>query len=1803
MILSEPSTVIDDAKHCTILPTTPTLLRALPDPEEYSKIRTIFLGGESSSPELIRKWWTPCRKLWNTYGPTEATIAVTIAELRPEIPVTLGRPIKDSQVILLDSDLNESSEGEICIAGQNLALGYYKNCTQTEEKFVQWKCQRIYRTGDLARRSKYGMVFLGRKDQMVKNRGFLINMEEEVVPILLMQPGVVSAAAVMYRQRLIAFVTPADLDAEQMRRSISEQYDQFLAPDEIVLKHQLRQTTNGKVDNRALTEELMEREQEPSEQESSNPKFDIVRAAVAKTLGISTKSLNIECSFAQVGGNSLLAIKLLSLLRQNGLSISFESLFLLPRLSDMVGFLQESLQHADEKDDKDVSENGLMAQQRPVPMTNAQKGMIRSTINEPPAGYMVISISLHMSAQETETLDLRGAWKSILANHSVFRASFDIIDGLMEVAPEYEHHWEMISADTEDVEGMIPQESVALLEIAKSKAIDRVFRPVNAFRLISGQGTNSVLLWMVHHALIDGWSMSNIVKDVRSRLKGENIPQRVQFPSYCVPLPSHLDQVHQSARCFWSDSMTGLLDGTELKVCRPENIQLHEEFGDQSLGLGMSLSQVEVGARSFDVSPAVIIYSAWALLLSNYAAKDEVVFGAVFSGRNFPVSNIEEIVGPLINTCPFPVRMPKLGSKADFLSYVQALLLRISEYQWSASEILQEIAHGSHSKIFDTVVFLEYDLPEFANQSQPTLPAWTYHRTDVPEFGLTLQVQNIRGELVFRALYNKSSYGSTIISRMLVHFRNLCIALMHPTTQTVSDICDRMLEPSEFLRLVRNSTSYFAPFSGPTTLKEAFEQGVDQWPDVTAIESQAGAITYTQLEEVTNLVAKSISDIVSPQTVVALLGDGSLNWLIGVLAIIKAGAVYLPLDTKLPIERMENMINTSSATLCIFPNEDCLQRFSSIQTQKLLLHELRTNTPSGGPDERLTTTSKTDDYAYVMFTSGSTGTPKGIKVTHRATLSHLSYEPARMHARPTRRHAQIFSPGFDVNIAEIFGTLCYGATLVLKDAGDPFAHLRRVNATMITPSLLSVLSPTDLKNLDTIYLIGEAVPQSLSDRWSEGRTLYNFYGPCECTIAALYTRLQPGRPVTLGRTIPRVGAYVLDARGRPAPVGVMGEICLSGVQVMEGYIGKGTEAITKRVFGPDPFNQGQRMYRTGDMGVWTESMELRFLGRVDHQVKVRGYRVELDEIEQAIRSADSVITQVAVVVSKETIYAFVAPETVDTEKVRKVICRQLPSYACPQRILALSRLPTTPNQKLDGKALSAMVKQEPTSNSKSKSKSASKTEQLLEMIWREAIGLLDDCEIAPEDDFLALGGNSLRQITAAQKVCSKLGLRIPLGIFIRNTRMAALTKALDEYCTSQRSSPTIQPLSFLGSLMSQTVSNTELSYLEKELYNMHQQSYTPSSFNVSHEIQFYGSVNLADLERAIQIVVSQNKILQTNFEEINGNSRRTKLTDTFHVLLYRGLADKIVEEQINTPFDLASDQLTRIALIEEASGARMILVQHHIITDQVSARLFMKKIGQVYSSLLSGVDPSLDLPQTSPSYAAWAHWRDSQTWCGPASEQASFWKSQFAALATSPFGHHTAQALLRQATHSSPFVIPHLISPPTLELFLAATTLAFHRVFGSNDLVVGIPFIDRTEPGTDEMLGLFLDRLPIRLRTDNAIVPTIGELTASARSAVQKALAHALPYQHIRDITGNDSLFEVMLVFNRREDRIDRDLCIEGVTSTVVPRRAPGAKFPLLVEFTERDEGIVCELEYFEDVLSSAAAGQICDQIQHIVGL
>ena len=1042
----------------------------------YHSVRGIFLGGEPPSRTLINAWCTPTRKLFNCYGPTETTCASLITELRPHQPITLGYPMSNSDVILLDGEEETLNEGEICISGPGLATGYFGNPTLTDEKFRSHKGTMFYHTGDIAKRTSDGLEFVGRVDALVKNRGFLINLEAQVIPALQDCPEVMSASAVMHQGRLVGFVTPLGVSGQALRARLAAQHDSFIVPDQIHSLHALPLTGNGKVDRRALQESLLQPTEEFGVAEAHEKSaISVLRRSLSNTLKIATKDISDSTSFWDLGGNSLAAVMLVSQLRGQGFAVSIPQLFQLKNVREIAEAMSGNISIAPShtQHSAEVAGTGVMGSRSAIPINAVQLKMLRASIEKPLVNYMLLSIDIKHKGQPFPSSKFRSALETIFERHSVFRTRFDLTHEVQIIKPRAELDWQEVIVDADAWESAYDEQVQQIRESvqlsATRDAISSTLDPATIFRVISNAEGDTRLLWMLHHSRVDGWSMGILFEEIQALLDNRELQKVPQFSDIALVQDNLVREGRQQALEFWSEALDGHLPPASILLPKPDTPTSSELTAQHSLRTSLTPASLESSARALKASSATIIYSAWAMLLSMYSASDKVTFGTVFSGRNLPTSLAHRAVGPLVNTCPLPVRIDNTATVQKLLSEVQNRLFRMNELQWSAAEVIADIAPDSQAALFDTIVALQYDLPEIYWDCQSLPGPWRMSREDTSEFGLTLLIECEDGELVLRILSDAARFESSTIDHMLLQLKNIITGFTDPTSDKIEHVRRKAMDDAQIMSLTQHSASIADEYIGPTSLKDAFEEAAQKWPAFTALDSVDGTLTYRQLDEASNHIAGQLACIVGPGDVVTIVSDGSLLWVTSILGIVKTGATYCPIDVKLPAERAKIIQSESTASVCLVPSRKLQSVFDIGPLPKVIVAEELLDT-TAKESVRLETKTSPRDTACIVFTSGSTGKPKGVQAHHLGILSYLSFPPARLHASPGRRNAQLFSVGFDACVAEVFGTLCYGSTLYLKDPEHPFDHLQRVDATMATPSFLSTCRPDDFRNLDTVCL-------------------------------------------------------------------------------------------------------------------------------------------------------------------------------------------------------------------------------------------------------------------------------------------------------------------------------------------------------------------------------------------------------------------------------------------------------------------------------------------------------------------------------------------------------------------------------------------------------------------------------------------------------------------------------------------------------------------------------------------------------------
>jgi non-ribosomal peptide synthetase component F len=961
------------------------------DPDEESMVETVFLGGEQASTPLINAWTTRNRRLYNGYGPTETTCGSLMAELKPNCPVLLGRSIHYGKVILVDEEGHEAEEGELYITGLGVAVGYYRNEELTAKSFVQWNGERAYRTGDFGRQTPDGIMFLGRRDSFVKNRGFLINLEGDVEPAMCSFPGVKTAVALHYKGRLYGIVSP-EAASEGLREYLAERHSAFIIPDIVLSQDTFPSTANGKIDRKALLGVIVARECQAELVKAGDilSPEDAVQKVFSQTLGIPLLEIDLSSSFRGLGGHSLAAIIAAGTLRKLSFCITVPQILQF----DTVGAIAVGMRsldqvhprdskHFDRKSEdlqKAIVDDGYSEAdiEEVAPMTDMQARLVRTSIESPSQNFVRISLTFQHKTPETLEI-LRESWATILRRHSIFRTSYllSIGNGVQLVHKNCNLSWEETVATEETwesvclaIEGSDSDQLVAFDEKSLSS--------LSKFQIITIPGDRSRLFWKVHHSLIDGWSASRILSELQS-ITNKEVEQSLppQFSEVALCIEQAELESREVAKKFWSRTMQDFESNSLFHTTQPSDHPLRSSTSERNMATRLKMADLSEFARSLHVTTASVIYSAWAMVLARYAGTEKVVFGAVIAGRNIPIPSIEKVVGPLMNSLPFMVKVNDSNSIEELLQDVFTSLCELFEYQWSSNSLIQEATGTKGTDFYETMISLQYDFPKVSSEWAVLGNPKDISYSEVTEVPLTVIVDQEDGDLALRFMYKRSHFGDDQVGRLMSHFVNILEKLIHSqSSRLVDEVMSEMMSCSETNSRINNSECLDLEYSGPRTLKDAFESASQQWGDLVAIRSVTRQLTYKELDALSNQVAHNLTSHVQSGDTVCIISDGSVEWVIAIIAVIKCGAAYCPIDINLPTERMTVMVGLSKCTIALYPSNSSIENagvFSGVMAlslEALLESPLQLCAP-------LNQDPSPSHVACLVFTSGSTGTPKG----------------------------------------------------------------------------------------------------------------------------------------------------------------------------------------------------------------------------------------------------------------------------------------------------------------------------------------------------------------------------------------------------------------------------------------------------------------------------------------------------------------------------------------------------------------------------------------------------------------------------------------------------------------------------------------------------------------------------------------------------------------------------------------------------------------------------------------------------------
>lgn len=1729
-----------------------------------------------------------------------------------------------------------------------------------------------------------------------------------------------TCAAIHAGGALVGFVSPATAAEGLRERMAARHHPAFLVPDVVHGLDALPLTTNGKVDRSALAA-LHRRTQLPEflgvetfrqharDQGKEISALEAVRHAVCAVLRVVQARVGDDTSFRGLGGHSLAAVTLVSTLRKLGYATDVASVFSRDtvlgiasgvRKMDLSGRenFQTSSASSSQPGDAGLVPVSTGWETRPdgtqvAPVTDIQARMLRGTIDSPSLNFLKVGLTFDGlgGEQDSDFLGrLQAAWNLLAERHSILRSTF-CLDGDSDPFMVLRKDWKgLVEAKIVDSDAAWQAAVASASQFAADEFVSFSADDSDCLHRASAvllPRSRCRLIWTVHHSLIDGWSAGVVLRDLWDMMheQGRVLPSCAQFADASHYLGRVVQQDGESGRSFWREKLQQHQSISRLRLAPPSQASSSPlaSLAEEHRKLSVSMAALIDTAKQCGVTTAAIIYGAWGILLSRYCDSSDVFVGTVLSGRSLPLEGIEKVVGPLVNSLPLPLQVDPSLPAADFLRQVFLSLCQLLEFQWTPNSLIQEATGSRGTDYFETLLALQYDFPK------PQWPEYTPSMCSPPrdmsyvettEMPLTVMLDEADGFLDARFVYRTSHFARPIIARMMGHFENILGAFLeacprhavNTTGQTVDDVANSMLDPQQ-LREILNCTGpdLEQPYEGPENLVDAFEISLRRHPDRLAVEDSHRSLSYRDLDDLTAKVSLVLQKHdVGPGQTVCVIADGTIEWLVAIMSVVRTGAAYCPIDHKLPVERQRYMISVCKTPVLLFPSlEQRKKKSSDFENLPVFLD---VETCLSAPDDEVGTDPASSDgedswelcprsswegVAVVIFTSGSTGFPKAVQIQNKGILSLLSHPPARLYSRPGQRNAQLLSLGFDCCVKEVFSTLLYGATLVLKDPADPIAHLSRVHATVATPSLIASLEPENYPDLKIMTLVGEMLPSALAHKWLPGRRIQNGYAPAECTLIATAHPLKANAPISIGRPVPRVNFYLLDTTGRrPVPVGITGEIHISGVQVTPGYLNNPEE--TKARFIDDPFRPGWKMFKTGDMARWLDNGEMDYIGRNDNQVKVRGFRVDLGDVEASVARLASSVGNVAVVVSGANLRAFVTPETVDTQELLETLRRHLPEYSTPSSITAMAKLPMSMNGKVDRGVLAKMPLLDQGSAHRPP---ASTTEQDIAAAWAKLLGRdLQQHPISADDGFFEIGGHSLLQIRLAPLLSRQWGVQVPLRIVIRHQVLHNLARALDEHLV--KGGNPLRSVAFRDMRRIERTTRMPASHLEQEMVLNHLLCQGSPVWNIVYSCNAYGPVDLCALQDAFEATVAKHEVLRSRFhiEEDGSITRSVAPVEDYRPFAASCREEDVhaaVRQRVQRALDPLSEPLLQLHTVRVTPWKTVIVVVlSHVVGEGPTLHTVLQEMSRRYGRILgkdttdaTGSEPGS--PPAALDYLDWSHWAQHHLLpaaSSPSADTKTFWSASLAG-ARLPLDHHRPQTYhghtrtwrLRPNLHKRLVALGREHGVTMHQVALGAVFLALQghdgradphrRGGGATTMALGAPVTMRSEAGTEDGVpGLFLDRLVVPLTWDfgraqadeggadagDASSPDdsragarLGDFLAMVGHRSRTALAHFVPHRALREIlraagdAGNcyepsleRPLFQVMVSFHTVTEAAAAAALALGDAEVVVrdDARPQCAKFPVMVEFTDQGaRGLRVELECDDGAVDPETADRL----------
>jgi amino acid adenylation domain-containing protein len=1451
------------------------------------------------------------------------------------------------------------------------------------------------------------------------------------------------------------------------------------------------------------------------------------------------------------------------------------------------------------------------------PLSPMQQGILFHTLYAPKSGVYVEQLSCDIQGNLNIAL-FQQAWQKLVDIHPILRTSF-IWEGIKEPV-QVVHKQVKLPWQQQDLSNLASIEKQHRIETCLLEEREKGFEisqaPLMRLMLIQLAENHYKFIWSHHHLLLDGWSSSLLLQQLfavyAALSQGKDIQLQKPHPyrNYIAWLQK---QDLSKAETFWQQYLQGFSTVTSLGIDQNFGKQISENqnYSTQILRLSPTeTAALQSLARQQQLTLNTLIQGAWAILLSRYSGENDIVFGGVVSGRPTTLAGVESMVGVFINTLPVRVNVNPQAWLIPWLKQLQTQQNQVRQYEHTPLIEIQKWSEIPTGQPLFTTIFNFQNYPVNSGLQQPInhLNISNIKSFIHPHYPLNISVQ-VDTELSLEIFYDISRFDNDKISRMLGHLQTLLLGMVANPQQSLGEL--PLLTATERHQLLEEWNNTQVEYPQDKCIHQLFEAQVEKTPDAVAVVFEHEQLTYQQLNLKANQLAHYLQKLgVKPEVLVGICVERSLEMIVALLAILKVGGAYIPLDPTYPQERLAFMLEDSQISI-LLTKQNLLQLIPSNNAQIICLDSDWGNIAINQQNS-VNSNVDSSNLSYIIYTSGSTGKPKGVQITHKNVVNFLTAIQQHLQLINTDKLLSVTTLSFDIAVLEIFLPLTTGATLILVSrevATDGIQLLQKLHNSAVTimqatPATWRMLLDAGWEGNGKIKILcgGEALPQTLASQLLQrGVSVWNLYGPTETTIWSTIHQLDEREAlIPIGRPLANTQIYILDQHLKPVPIGIAGELYIGGDGLARGYFNQ--PKLTQEKFICNPFQPTRVIYKTGDLARYLSNGKIEYIGRIDYQVKLRGFRIELGEIESVLEKHFAVHRCVAVVrkdvPGNHRLVAYLVAENISTDELRQYLRAKLPEYMIPSAFILLESLPLTPNGKVNRRALPAP---ENTNWESSNTFVLPRypDEQALATIWQQVLGV---SQVSIHDNFFELGGHSLLATQVISRVRKTLAVDISLQDLFASPSIAELAKEIQQ--AKQQTIAKITPVN--------RDVNLPLSFAQTRLWLLEQLNPDSDIYNMPAAIQLVGALNFQALEQSINEIIRRHEVLRTSFVLVDGQPVQLIMNDVqlkIPVINLQELTKTAREaeiehystEEFQLPFNLQKAPLLRCKLLQlEPQEHILLFTIHHIVFDGWSTGVLIKELAELYSAFIQNKTSPLSILPIQ--YADFAVWQRQHLQGERREALLTYWKQQLANLPVLQLPTTSPRAEVktnRGASHS--FIIPtsvvrkiQLLSQQAgVTLFmtlLASFKILFQRYTNQDDIVVGTDVANRNQAETEPLIGFFINLLV--LRTDLTGNPTFVELLQRIRTQTLAAYAHQdLPFDELvrelqpeRNLSNTVPLFQVLFVLQNTPNSA---LELPGLTLNILELENKTARFDLALFLTETEQSIEGKWQYNADLFAS----------------